>query len=48
MCDALQEGDDKYEKSQTLLIQQGCFNENKLLEECLKTHDKDWRFCQVF
>lgn len=47
MCDAIQEGDDKYEQSQKLLQNKGCFQENKFLEECLKLHDKDWRFCQV-
>ena len=48
MCDAIVEGDDKFEKSQKLLHEQGCFAQNKDLSECLKLNDKDWRFCQVF
>jgi len=48
MCDALQEGDDKFEKSQQILNKQGCFTENKELTECLNQNGKDWRFCQVF
>jgi len=48
MCDAIEEGDDKFEKSQKLLQEQGCYEQNKLLTECLKAHEKDWRYCQVF
>jgi hypothetical protein len=44
MCDKIQEGD---ERNQSTIIQQDdCIkNENKLLENCLKDNNHDWRKC---
>ncbi|EAS05343.2 hypothetical protein TTHERM_00695770 (macronuclear) [Tetrahymena thermophila SB210] len=45
-CDSIKETDPQYETAKKLMMQQGCFQENKNLTDCLNLFHKDWRSCK--
>lgn len=46
MCDSLKPSDEKYSYSQNLMKSQGCIEENRNLQKCLDSCNKNWSKCQ--
>jgi hypothetical protein len=47
-CPSVKPGDERYGAVEVLLAKSGCFEENKLLTECLTEYRKNFAKCKVF